>query len=117
MTIGTQQSLGASRLHIAGDAGVDDGDIIIETGDASRLDTFQFSCGAGGFDVFIHDGVQWVTSPHSMADLGATTNAPVVVAVALRDYGFTGFYFKIRVQQKGSTACTGSSLRAKSGRS
>ncbi len=107
---GTVESTGHRYIN-RGDAGVDDEDVVIETGDISELDLFHVSCGAGSFDVFVNDGVQWLTVPLSLTDLGATGLDPVVAGTALRAYGFRGFWSKIRIQQTGATALTGCVLR------
>lgn len=98
-----------------GVAGVNDEDVLIETTDISRFNTFLLSNGAGVAKVEVHDGVQWLTSPLSIADLGATTLDPVLQTVALRQFGWRGYYHKIRVTQEGATACTGSVLRCFNG--
>lgn len=108
--IGTVTEQGVYRQYVA-IAGVSDNDVVIETTDVSRFDTFQLSGGVGAVDVFVHDGVQWLTSPLSLADLGATTSDPVLVTAALQQYGFRGYYRAIRVQQAGAPAATGYVLR------
>ncbi len=108
--IGTAVKYGRYREYTA-IAGVNTGDIVIETTDISRFDTFQLSGGAGAVEVRVNDGVQWLTAPLSLADLGATSNDPVLLTAALRQYGFRGFYKAIRVQQIGAPAATGYVLR------
>lgn len=110
--VGTVTGQG-TRLMAEGIDGTSDNDIVLETNDVSRFDVFTFSCGAGTFDVEVYDGKQWLTNPLAMADLGATTTAPVVEGSALRLYGYRGPAQKLRVRQKGATACTGFVLRAK----
>lgn len=95
-----------------GTDGTNDNDIIIETNDISRFDTFMLSNAAGAVDVEVNDGSQWLTAaPLSMSDLGATTTSPVLVTSALRQYGWRGSFFKIRVRQNGATPGTGVVLR------
>lgn len=108
--IGTVAEQGIYRQYTA-IAGVNNNDIVIETTDVSRFDTFELSGGAGAVDVFVNDGIQWLTSPLSLADLGATTNDPVLLTAALQQYGFRGYYRAIRVQQAGVSAATGYILR------
>lgn len=108
--IGTVESNGDRNVW-TGIAGVSDNDIVIETRDVSRLDTYQVSCNSGSFDVFVNDGNQWLTDPLSLADLGAVTVDPVIIGTGLRNFGFRGFYSKIRVRQNNVTALLGATLR------
>lgn len=101
---------GSYREYLGVD-GVNDGDIIIETTDISTFNTFLLSNAVGAVDVEIHDGQQWLTSPLSLADLGATTLDPVLVTAALRQYGWRGHYRKLRVAQAGAGVATGVVLR------
>ena len=108
--VGTVESNGDRNVW-SGIAGANDNDLVIETNDVSRLDTYQVSCTSGSFDVFVNDGNQWLTSPLSLADLGAVTVDPVVVGTGLRNYGFRGFYAAIRVRQTLAVALLGATLR------
>ncbi len=112
MSVGTSSPEGRHVVW-AGDDGTNDNDIIIETNDISRYDTFMLSNKAGAVDVEIHDGTQWLTTaPLSLTDLGATSLNFVIVTSALRQFGFKGNYNKIRVRQNGVTAATRVVLRA-----
>ena len=108
--IGTVNDYG-NRQWYAGIDGVNDNDVIIQTEDISKFDLFHVSCAAGVFDVQVHDGLQWLTNAHALVDLNATALDPVNQGAALTPYGFSGNWHKIRVLQKGATACTGSMLR------
>ncbi len=95
----------------AGIAGVNDEDIVIETVDVSRFDSFMLSCSAGACKVLIHDGTTLLTAPLSIADLGATTNDPVLLTAPLRQYAFKGRYNNIQVRQEGATAVANAILK------
>ena len=101
---------GRDRFYV-GVAGVNNNDIVIETTDVSNFDTFMLSSGTGAVDIEAHDGLQWLTSPLSLADLGASVLNPVVVTAALRQYGFRGKYQALRIRQNGAAAATGVTLR------
>lgn len=101
--IGTVTEHGRYREY-HGIAGVNDEDIVIETTDVSRFDTFLLSNGAGAVKVLVDDGKRLLTAPLSLADLGATTNDPVLLTASLRQYGFKGHYNKIQVRQEGAGA-------------
>ena len=104
------EEAGRYRIY-QGVAGVNDGDILIETTDVSKFDVFFLSHGAGSCIVEIHDGLQWLTAPLAMADLGTTALNPVLQTAALRLYGWRGRCKKLRVKQSGVTAVTNSVLR------
>ena len=104
--IGTVTEFGRYRKYV-GIAGVDDEDIVIETVDISRFDTFMLSNAAGAVKVLVHDGTTLLTAPLSLADLGATTNDPVLLTAALRQYAFKGRFHNIQVRQEGVTDATG----------
>lgn len=108
--IGTVTEYGRYRQY-NGIAGVDDNDIVIEATDVSRFDTFMLSNGAGAASVEVNDGVQWLTAPLSIADLGATTNDPVLLTAAVRQYGFRGHWNAMRIRQEGATDLTGAVLK------
>jgi len=86
-------------------------DILIQTDDVSRYDTFMLMSTAGTVDVFVSlDGTNYATAPLSLVDQGATTSDPVVVTAALRCYGFRGKFRKIRIMQNGATNPTAATL-------
>lgn len=92
-------------MHYADGTGASDNDIIVQTGDVSRYDTFMLSSTAGALDVDVSlNGTDYTTAPLSLTDLGATTSDPVIVTAANRMYGFVGSFAKIRVRQNGATA-------------
>ena len=102
-----------NRVVYDGTDGTNDNDIIIETGDVSKFDTFMLSHALGAADVEVYDGAQWLTAaPLSIEDLGSASVNPVTATVPLRQYRFTGNYSKIRVRQDGAVATTGVVLRA-----
>ncbi|MCK5607405.1 hypothetical protein KAR91_36310 [Candidatus Pacearchaeota archaeon] len=95
--------------------GTNDEDVIIETTDIARFNTFLLSNGAGAVKVQVHDGQNWLTSPLSIADLGSTALDPVLLTAALRQYGWRGYYHKIRISQEGAVAATDVVLRCYNG--
>lgn len=101
---------GTYREYV-GNNGTGADDILIETTDVSKFKTFQLSHGAGAVYVRVHDGQRWLTASRSLTDLGAASLTPVLVTVALREYGFRGHYKAIRVQQSGATVVTAPVLR------
>ncbi len=111
--VGTAKFLG-EVLKIEGVNGTNDNDIIIETNDVGRYDTFMLSNTAGACDVEVNDGNKWLTTaPLSLEDEGSSSVNPVIVTSALRQYKFTGNFHKLRVRQNGSTACTNVILRCR----
>jgi len=110
--VGSPNSFG-KRILWTGIAGVNDDDIVLETTDVSHLNTFTLMSTAGAMDVDISlDGVNFTTASLSMADLGSTSTAPVIVTAAGRLYGFRGNYKLVRVLQKGATAVANAVLLA-----
>ena len=88
-----------------------DNDVLIQTDDISRYDTFMVMSTAGTVDVYVSlDGTTYSTAALSLVDQGATTSDPVVVTAALRSYGFRGKYSKVRVLVAGATNPTAASL-------
>lgn len=85
--------------------GTNDNDVVIQSEDVSKWDTFQILTTAGATDVFVSlDGTNYATAPISLQDQGATTSDPVIVTAAGRVYGFRGKYAKVQVLQNGATA-------------
>lgn len=94
-------------------SGSADNDIIIQSGDISRFDTFMLMSSAGAVDVFVSlDGTNYATNALSLQDMGATTTDPVVVTAANRIFGFRGKFRKIRVLVNGATNPTTATLMA-----
>ncbi len=108
--VGTPDS-GASPVVWTGGAGANNNDIVIQTLDSNRFDTFLLKSQQGVMDVFVDLGDGNFIGPMSIADLGATSSDPVIVTVAARLYGFRGSFKAIQVQQNGATAVTGAILR------
>lgn len=104
----------ANVLGYKGGIGVNDNDVVVQTGDVSAYDTFTLMTTAGAADVFCSlDGTNYATAALSLEDLGATSAAGgvwVVVTAALRIYRFRGNFRLIQVQQNGATAVTGATL-------
>ena len=81
-----------------------DNDTVIETGDVSGFKSFKIMSTAGAVDVVVSlDGTNYATAAHSLYDLGAELNTPVLVTVANRVYEFYGPYRKVKVLQNGAT--------------
>jgi hypothetical protein len=111
--IGTPEFIGDNLYRFVGIAGANDNDIVIETEDLSRYDTFELSSLAGAMDVFVsHDGGAF-PGPRSLGDLGATTLDPVIVTAAGRAYGFRGVVDRVRIRQNGATPVAGAVLVCK----
>jgi hypothetical protein len=90
-----------------------DNDVLIQTNDVSRMDSFTLMSTAGAVDVYVTlDGTNYATAPLSLQDFGATTNDPVIETVAGRVYQFRGKFKAVRVLQKGATNPTACSLLA-----
>lgn len=102
--VGTTNYHGKRQLS-AGIAGTGDNTIVLETTDVSHFETFTLMSTAGAMDVDVSlDGTNFTTAPLSMADLGSTATAPVIVTAAGRLYGFRGNYKIIRVRQNAGVA-------------
>ena len=108
--VGTADS-GASPVIWTGDAGTNNNDIVIQTLDSSRFDTFLVKSTLGAMDVFVDLGDGNFIGPISIADLGATSSDPVILTAAARLYGFRGSFKAVQVQQNGATAVTGPIMR------
>jgi hypothetical protein len=88
-----------------------DNDVMIQTNDIGRHDTFMVMATTGTVDVYVSlDGTNYATAALSLQDFGATVSDPVTEAAAGRVYGFRGKYSKVRVLQKGATNPTAVSL-------
>lgn len=102
-----------SSSTLYGGTGTNDNDVVIQTNEVQRYDTFMLQSTAGAMDVFVSiDGTNYATAALSLIDLGATTQDPVVVTAANRTYAFRGKFKKIRVLQNGATAVANAALRA-----
>lgn len=94
-------------------SGSADNDVIIQTGDITRFDTFMLMSSAGTVDVYVSlDGTNYATAALSLQDMGATVTDPVVVSAANRVYAFRGKFRKIRVLVAGATNPTTATLMA-----
>lgn len=97
-------------------SGTNDNDAVITitnsaSSDLLNYDSFMLMSTAGAMDVFVTlDGTNYTTAALSLADLGATTTAPVVVTAANRLYSFRGKFSGIIVRQNGATAVQNASL-------
>lgn len=112
MAQATITSYGNAQLY-SGGAGVNDGDIVLQTNDVTRFSQFMIMSTAGAMLVVASlDGVNYVTAPLSLVDLGATTTAPVLATVAGRMYALIGTYSKIQVKQTGATGVANASIMA-----
>lgn len=91
--------------------GTNDNDVVIQTEDVSKWDTFQFMSTAGAMDAFVSlDGTNYTTAAISLQDMGATTSDPVIVSAANRLYGFRGKFAKVRLLQNGATGVANACL-------
>lgn len=100
-----------NMTRFSGGVGVNDGDIVVQTSDVSRFDSFMVISTAGAMQVFVSlDGTNYSTAPLSLIDLGATSTAPVTATVGNRLYGFFGNFAAVRVKQTGATAVTAATL-------
>ncbi len=101
IVVGTVDGFGR-RFLFKGIAGIADNSIVLETSDVSQFDEFIIMSSAGAMDILVSlDGSTFTTAPLSMADLGATSTAPVIVTAAGRLYGFRNSIKVIRVFQNG----------------
>ena len=108
--VGTVEGMG-QRVLWRGVAGTNDNDIVLETTDVSKYDTFTLMSTAGAMDITVSiDGSNFTTAPLSIADLGAITTAPVILTAANRLYGFRGIFRFIRIRQNGSTGVVNAAL-------
>lgn len=100
-----------NALRYKSGAGVNDNDVVIQTGDVSVYDEFLLQSTGGAMDVSVSlDGTNYSTAPLSLIDLGATVGDPVIVTAANRTYAFYGTYALIRVLQNGATAVANACL-------
>lgn len=91
----------------SGGIGVNANDVVVQTADVSRFDTFMLRNTAGAVQVLASlDGTNY-DSALSLDDLGATTSAPVILTAAGRTYRFKGAFAFLRVTQNGAAAATG----------
>lgn len=105
MTVGTVviESMGNGAVRYTNTSTLDD-EVVIETGDVSRYDTFMVMSATGAVDIYVAlaTGV-YSTAALSLQDFGAIVADPVLVTVAGRMYGFRGKFHKIKVVQNGDT--------------
>lgn len=110
LVLATQQASAArgERRYVNG-SGVADNDVVATAVDLREYDTFEISCTAGTFDVYVDQngaGV-FLASPRSLADLGAQDLVPVIEGGPGKVYGFRGGPHSIQVLQKGAVAVAG----------
>ena len=111
MAAGTQTVSALGNVDVYTNSSTADNDVMIQTNDVSRHDTFMVMSTAGAVDVYVSlDGTNYSTAALSLQDFGATVSDPVVETAAGRVYGFRGKFRKIRVLQKGATNPTAASL-------
>jgi hypothetical protein len=112
-TLATEDTFG-NYLRYSGGIGVNTTDVVVQTPDIGRFDTFTLSSAAGALQVFASlDGTNYMTSPLALEDLGAasTTGAVFVTTTAAeRIYRVRGTFAKLQVQQNGVTAATAVTL-------
>jgi hypothetical protein len=98
-------------LRFSGGVGVNANDVVVQTNDVSKYDTFELISTAGAMQVLATlDGTNYTTAPISLTDMGATTSDPVIVTAANRIYRFRGAFSVLKVTQNGATAVTGATL-------
>lgn len=100
-------------LFKTGGTGVADNDVVHEVdSNAESFSFWQLGSTAGAMDVFGSlDGVNYLTAPLAMVDLGSTApSTAVTVTVANGHYGIRGRFRKIKVLQNGATAVAGATL-------
>ncbi len=96
-------------LRFSGGAGTANTDVVIQTNDVSKFDTFELTSTGGSMAVKVSiDGTNY--SPISLDDLDATNTNPVTTTTAGGIYGFRGKFNKIQVSQNGATAVTAACL-------
>lgn len=104
----------SNYLRYSGGIGVNTGDVVVQTPDIGRFDTFTLSSAAGALQVFASlDGTNYMTSPLALEDMGAasTTGSVLVTTTAAeRVYRVRGTFSKLQVQQNGATAVTAVTL-------
>lgn len=111
MAAGTQTVMELGNALRYTNSSTADNDVLIQTGDVSRYDSYELMSTAGTVDVFVSlDGTNYATAALSLVDKGATTSDPVLVTAAARVYGFRGKFLKVRVLQNGATNPTAASL-------
>jgi hypothetical protein len=109
-TLATVESSG-NMLRFTGGVGVNANDVVVQTGDISRYDTFMIMTTAGAAQILASlDGTNYGTAPLSLTDMGATTSDPVIVTAANRIYRVRGKFSKLKVTQNGATAVTAATL-------
>lgn len=110
MTIGNITNNGRRQLS-TGIAGVNDNDVVIETGDVSQFGRHILTNVAGAVDVDVSaDGINF-SAAVALEDLKSTAPATrVIVTVAAGMYLLLGNFKNIRVIQNGVTAATGAFL-------
>lgn len=104
LTLATVDNIG-NALRFVGGVGANADDVIVQTSDISKFDTFELMSTAGALQVLASiDGTRYATAPLSLTDMGATTSDPVIVTAANRLYRFRGVFSRLKVTQNGATA-------------
>lgn len=106
----TSDFRGNAMLYANG-VGVNDNDLVFQTGDVSRYDTFMLLSTAGAMDVFVSlDGTNYSTAPLTLQDMSSSSDTPALLTAAGAVFGFRGKFSKIQVLQNGATAVANASL-------
>ena len=110
MTVGTIDNNGRRQLS-SGIAGVNIGDVVIETGDVSQFGRHILTNEGGEVNVVVSaDGINFAAGI-AFEDLRSTTPATRVTAtVAAGMYLLLGNFKNIKVAQNGATAATSAFL-------
>lgn len=107
-TLATVDSVG-NALRFSGGAGVNDADVVVQTGDVSSFDTFEITSTAGVMAVKVSiDGTNY--SSIALDDLNSTSSALVAATTAAGIYGFRGKYSRVKVSQSGATGVANACL-------
>lgn len=110
LTVATVDIMGNVLRYSAGQ-GVNANDIVVQTSDVTRFDTFMLFTLTGAAQLLASlDGANYAAAPVSLDDLGAITSAPVIVTAASRIYRVRGSFAKLQVTQNGAAAVTGAVL-------
>lgn len=110
LVLATIDIVGNVQRYVGG-SGVNANDVVVQTGDISRFDTFLLMTTAGAAQILATlDGVNYAAAPMSLDDLGAVASAPVIVTAASRIYRLRGSFAKLQVTQNGAAAVTGVTL-------
>ena len=107
MTIGTIDNNGQRQIT-TGIAGVNDNDIVIETGDVSAFSRHELKGVTQAVDVDVSvDGVSFALVIAMTDQMSLTPATKVLIAGNTGPFTFEGHYKNIRVRQSGALAATG----------